>query len=270
MSKFLTVMVAVFIIGVGGCNNDEENEGYDYTTENENEEYNYTAESIEKEIDDTWELLEYTEKPTKYIALTFDDGPAGARTQELLDILTTKKVKATFFLIGGNIRSNESAAQAIFNAGHELANHSDGYDGLGGNTDVEKIRTSLTAASAAIKKITGKAPAFFRAPNVAYGNNLTAVCTELDLAIIGVNVWSNDWEPSNTAEQCKNNVLKDAKDGGIINCHEANSSGNRTLPILAKMIDELRAKGYWITTVGELATIKGKTLKAGVRYDGIN
>jgi peptidoglycan/xylan/chitin deacetylase (PgdA/CDA1 family) len=250
MSKFLTVMIAVFIVGVGGCNNDEKTE---------------------------WELLGYTEKPTKYIALTFDDGPAGARTQELLDILAAKKVKATFFLIGGNIRSNESAAQAIFNAGHELANHSDGYVPLGKDektgiekTDVEKIRTSLTAASAAIKKITGKGPALFRAPEVNYGDNLTTVCTELDLAIIGVNVWSHDYDGKFTAEQCKNNVLNAARDGGIINCHEANSSGNRTLPILAGMIDGLRAKGYWITTVGELATIKGKALKAGVLYEGIN
>ncbi|MDR1215363.1 MAG: polysaccharide deacetylase family protein [Treponema sp.] len=241
----LTALVATFIVGGTGCNKGEKNE------------------------EDDWESLGYTEKPTKYIALTFDDGPTGAKTQELLDILAAKKVKATFFLIGQNIRSNKAATQAIFDAGHELANHSDGYDGLGGATDVGKIRGSLTAASTEIKSITGKDPAFFRAPNVAYGNNLTTVCTELGLAIIGVSVWSNDWQ-SITAEQCKNNVLNAAKDGGIINCHEANTSGDRTLPILADMIDELRAKGYWITTVGELAKIKNKTLEAGARYDSID
>ncbi|MDR0644511.1 MAG: polysaccharide deacetylase family protein [Treponema sp.] len=228
------------------------------------------AESIQKEIDDNWESLGYAEKPAKYMALTFDDGPAGAKTQELLDILSEKRVRATFFLIGQNIRSNKAAAQAIFDAGHELANHSDGYAGLGGDTAIETIRDSLVAASAEIKTITGKDPAFFRAPNVSYGDNLAAVCAELSMPLIGVSVWSHDWQSSNTAEQCKNNVLRDARDGGIINCHEANTSGNRTLPILADIIDGLREDGFWIMSVGELAVIKGKTLIAGERYDNID
>ncbi|MDR0784781.1 MAG: polysaccharide deacetylase family protein [Treponema sp.] len=255
---FLTAIVAVFVVGVGGCNNNGKDEGDGYTTE-----------SIAAEIEGEWEKLGYTEKPTKYIALTFDDGPAGEKTQELLNILAAKKVKATFFLIGQEIRSKKAAARAIFEAGHELANHSDGYVGLGGTTDEETIRNSLVKASAEIKAIIGKDPAFFRAPNVAYGANLANVCKIMGMPLIGVSVWSNDYS-SITAEQCKNNVLKAAKDGGIINCHEANTSGNRTLPILADMIDELRAKGYWIMTVGELAVIKGKTLEPGERYDSIN
>ncbi|MDR0411848.1 MAG: polysaccharide deacetylase family protein [Treponema sp.] len=263
----LAVILTAFIIGAGGCNNDDKDEGDGY-----NEDiikYPYTVESIEKEINDNWELLGYTEKPTKYIALTFDDGPA-AETQDLLDILAAKQVKATFFLIGQNIRSNKAATKAIFDAGHELANHSDGYDGLGGATESEKIEISLVKASAEIKAITGKDPAFFRAPNVAYGNNLTNVCKIMGMPLIGVSVWSNDWQSSITAEQCKSNVLNAAKDGGIINCHEANTSKDRTLPILGDMIDGLRAKGYWITTVSKLAVVKGKTLQPGERYDSIN
>jgi hypothetical protein len=35
------------------------------------------------------------------------------------------------------------------------------------------------------------------------------------------------------------------------------------------MIDGLRAKGFWIMSVGQLAVIKGKTLEAGKQYDSI-
>jgi peptidoglycan/xylan/chitin deacetylase (PgdA/CDA1 family) len=226
-------------------------------------------ETILKEIDDNWQGLGYTEKPAKYVALSFDDGPAGANTQNLLDVLAEKKVKATFFLIGQNIRSQKTWAQKIHEAGHELANHSDGYSALG-SAEETAIRTSLSAASAALKEITGKEPALFRAPNVNYGANLTNVCTELGLAIIGVSIWSNDWQSGITAESIKNNVLTGSAlaDGGIINCHEPNTAPN-TVAALPAIIDGLREKGYWILTVGQLAAVKEKTLEAGTRYDTI-
>ncbi|MDR0878284.1 MAG: polysaccharide deacetylase family protein [Treponema sp.] len=205
----------------------------------------------------------------KSIAISFDDGPSGSKTLELLAILKDKKVTASFFLIGQNIRSNKASAQAIFNDGHELCNHSDGYSGLGAAAE-DAIRTSLLAASVEIKKITGTDPVYFRAPNVAYGNNLTAVCTELGMAIIGVSVWSNDYQSGLTAEQVKNNVLAAAKDGGIINCHDPNTSGAKTLAALPDIIDGLRKAGYWIMPVGQLAAKKGKTLQAGTQYDSIN
>jgi peptidoglycan/xylan/chitin deacetylase (PgdA/CDA1 family) len=208
--------------------------------------------------------------PDKSIAISFDDGPSGAKTLELLKILKDNNVKASFFLIGANIRNNQASAQAIFDDGHELCNHSDGYAGLGGTTAENTITTSLQAASAAIKGITGTDPIYFRAPNVAYGTNLTKVCTDLGLAIIGVSVWSNDYQSNLTSEQVKNNVLNAAKDGGIINCHDPNTSGTKTLEALPDIIDGLRMKGYEIMTVGQLAVKKGKTLVAGTQYDSIN
>jgi peptidoglycan/xylan/chitin deacetylase (PgdA/CDA1 family) len=222
-------------------------------------------EEILEEIDETYQELGYSEKPVKYIAISFDDGPSGV-TESLLGVLDTYKVKATFFLIGQNIRSNTGRAQAIFEAGHEIANHSDGYSGLGGSTTITTIRPSLESASAAIKQITGEDPVFFRAPNVDYGANLTTVCTELGLAIIGVSCWSNDWQDTVTTQQLVQNVLNAASDGGIINCHEL----AKTVRGLPDMITGLRAAGYWITTVGQLAVIKDKTLEAGIQYDSLN
>jgi peptidoglycan/xylan/chitin deacetylase (PgdA/CDA1 family) len=226
-------------------------------------------ETILKEIDDNWQALGYAEKPAKYLALSFDDGPAGANTQNLLDVLAEKKVKATFFLIGQNIRSKKTWAQKTHEAGHELANHSDGYNSLGSAEETD-IRASLTAASAALKEITGKDPALFRAPNVNYGANLTAICAEQGLAIIGVSIWSNDWQSGITADSITDNVLNSTAlaDGGIINCHEPNTAPN-TIAALPAIIDGLREKGYWLLTVGQLAAVKKKNLEAGVRYDTI-
>ncbi|MDR0330858.1 MAG: polysaccharide deacetylase family protein [Chitinispirillales bacterium] len=223
--------------------------------------------SILDYIDKNWALFGYASKPGKYVALSFDDGPC-QQTGNLLTALAEKKVKATFFLIGQNIRSNQTQAKAIYDAGHELANHSDGYSGLGGNTAANTISASLTAASAAIAGITGKEVKLFRAPNVDYGNNLTAVCTQLGLAIIGVSIWSNDYQSGISSAAIASNVANNAADGGIINCHEPNTAPN-TVAAIPAMIDGLRQKGFWICTVSELAVIKGKALQAGVRYDSV-
>jgi peptidoglycan/xylan/chitin deacetylase (PgdA/CDA1 family) len=232
-----------------------------------------SADEMGAYIDANWEAFGYSARPTRYIALSLDDGPAtGALADNLLTTLAEKRVRATFFVIGQNVRNNGSAAKKLVDQGHELANHSDGYAGLGNNSknpSKETIQTSLQACQEAIKAVTGTAPDMFRAPNVDYGPNLTAVCTEMGLPIIGVNVWSHDYQQQITSNQIRDNVLRDAKDGGIINCHEPNTAP-KTVPVLAEIIDGLRAKGYWICSVSELTRIKDKTLEAGVQYDSIN
>ena len=60
----------------------------------------------------------------KQIALSFDDGPDGENTLELLDILDRHAVQATFFCIGKNIAGQEPVLQRMVNAGHTIGNHS--------------------------------------------------------------------------------------------------------------------------------------------------
>ena len=226
---------------------------------------------IEAYIADHWAEYEgYSEKPTKYIALSFDDGPCAPSnsggTAAMLAALETAKVKATFFVIGQNVRANKAVAQAIADAGHELGNHSDGYDSLGSKL-VETITASLNAASLLISEITGEAPVLFRAPNLDHGANLSQVCTNMGMALIDGNV-HNDWPGSSAA--IKNSVLSNPQDGGIILLHENNTSQGNTMAVLPEIISGLREKGFWIMTVSELAIVKEKKLEAGVRYGSIN
>ena len=227
-------------------------------------------ERIEAFIDEHWEEYGYSEKPSKYIALSFDDGPcapsSNGGTAAMLEALGAANVKATFFVIGQNVRSNRAAARAIFVAGHELGNHSDGYDSLGGKT-VEAITASLGTASWVISEITGKDPVLFRAPNLNHGINLSSVCTDRGMALID-GITHNDWPGSSAA--IKSSVLANAHDGGIIILHENNTSQGNTMAVLPDIISGLREKGFWIMTVGELAIVKEHTLEAGVRYGAIN
>jgi len=234
--------------------------------------YTYTKAEIEAEIEANWRDYGYSEKPNKYIAISFDDGPCGVSanggTAALLAKLEELRIKATFFVIGQNIRDNRAAASAIFNAGHELGNHSDGYNSLGG-TGKNDIAASLDAASTHIMEITGKYPALFRAPNLSHGTDLSQVCLERGLPLIDGNV-HNDWDGTgHTPASIKNSVLANPQDGGIIILHENNTSKGNTQAALPEIAAGLREKGFWILTVGRLAAIKETTLESGKRYNSI-
>jgi len=235
--------------------------------------YTYSKAGIEAEIEAKWQEYGYNAKPTKYIAISFDDGPCSASynggTAAILAKLNELKVKATFFVIGQNVRGNRDAAQAIFNSGHELGNHSDGYGSLGGSS-TSVITANLDAASLAIKEITGKYPSLFRAPNLNHGANLSKVCEERGMALIDGNT-HGDWDGTgHTPTSIKNSVLANPQDGGIILLHDNNTSKGNTLGALPDIINGLREKGFWIMTVGQLAVVKENSLESGKRYNSIN
>ena len=261
MNKYILLMAGILMAAIlTGC---EESQTGDPLAKEE----------IEKYINDNWQKYGYSAKPTKYIAISFDDGPCAPSqsggTAAMLAVLEAAKVKATFFVIGSNVRNNKAAAQAIFAAGHELANHSDGYSSLGSaldadNANITNITDSLNAASKAIKEITGNNPRIFRAPNLNHGTNLSQVCKDLGMPLIDGST-HNDWPGSSAA--IKTSVLANPQDGGIIILHENNTSQGNTMAVLPEIIEELRKRGFWIMTVSQLAIVKEKTLTAGTRYN---
>ena len=206
---------------------------------------------------------------SKFIAFTFDDGPS-EKTEQLLHVLKENNIKATFFLIGQNIRSRPDFIRMIFADGHEIGNHSNGYNSLGVNSgaDENTIRESLVLTSVAISEIIGTEPLYFRAPNLDYGATLAKVVTEMNMSFIGTDIIGFDWESTVTTEQIVNNILNSAKDGGIILLHERHEGDlERTIRAVPLIVRELRARGYEFLTVGELAQKNRITLEAGKRYD---
>ena len=228
---------------------------------------------IEAEIKAKWQEYGYSSKPTKYIAISFDDGPCpksnNGGTEAMLAKLEELNVKATFFVIGQNVRANKTIARTIFNGGHELGNHSDGYGSLG-SSSTAAITANLNAASLAISEITGEYPSLFRAPNLDHGTNLSKVCKDMDMALIDGST-NDDWDGTgHTPTTIKNSVLANPQDGGIILLHDNNTSKGDTLSALPDIINGLRERGFWILTVSQLATVKEKSLEAGKRYNSIN
>ena len=59
---------------------------------------------------------------TKRVFLTFDDGPS-SNTNQILDILNERGIKATFFVLGSNVEKNPEMVKRMYDEGHFIANH---------------------------------------------------------------------------------------------------------------------------------------------------
>ena len=59
---------------------------------------------------------------TKRVFLTFDDGPS-SNTNQILDILNERGIKATFFVLGSNVEKNPEVVKRMYDEGHFIANH---------------------------------------------------------------------------------------------------------------------------------------------------
>lgn len=59
---------------------------------------------------------------TKRVFLTFDDGPS-SNTNQILDILNEREIKATFFVLGSNVEKNPEVVKRMYDEGHFIANH---------------------------------------------------------------------------------------------------------------------------------------------------
>ena len=65
----------------------------------------------------------YNDTGEKRVFLTFDDGPSTLITPLILDVLKQEEVKATFFLLGNNVKNNPDLVKREYNEGHYVANH---------------------------------------------------------------------------------------------------------------------------------------------------
>ncbi|RXT04875.1 exo-beta-N-acetylmuramidase NamZ domain-containing protein [Ammoniphilus sp. CFH 90114] len=107
-------------------------------------------------------------KPTKPIAgkvayLTFDDGPSNL-TGPILDILKAHQVKATFFVIGKNIKGHEKIMKRAIAEGHVVAGHTFTHDYNKIYRNVEAFFKDLEEGNKEIERVTGMKPTIFRFP----------------------------------------------------------------------------------------------------------
>ncbi|KAG5457061.1 MAG: hypothetical protein BJ554DRAFT_3031, partial [Olpidium bornovanus] len=144
-----------------------------------------------------------TKCPAGQWALTFDDGPS-ALTPELLQLLQTAGVPASFFVLGVQLENAEFArsTKAAFDAGHLIASHT--YDHLDLNTlTAAQVKDQMVRTEASIKSVIGFTPNYMRPPFGNCGPVCAGVMKELGYTVSSWDVDSNDWKVKDTPEQAK-------------------------------------------------------------------
>lgn len=129
----------------------------------------------------------------KQIALTFDDGPSFPCTEQILDILKSRKVRATFFVCGKDVESHPDIVRRIHLDGHTIGNHTWSHPYLYFKSR-ERIAEEIDQTQRAIYLATGYTPRVFRPPYGGRWLGLYPVLKERGMQLIQWSVSSNDWK----------------------------------------------------------------------------
>lgn len=178
------------------------------------------------------------------IALTFDDGPDPVYTEQVLDVLKEKKVRATFFVLGKCVDGNESVVKRIVSEGHLIGNHTFDHVNLT-ELDVFEACEQLTKTGDLVEHLTGQKLEFVRPPFGAW--NCEAECAT-DLIPVLWSIDTLDWCYQNTDKSFAK-VEGKVKENDIILMHDQYAE---TVELLKRVIDYLQEQGYELVTVDEI------------------
>ena len=98
------------------------------------------------------------------ICISFDDGPDPVLTPQVLELLDRYQAKASFFCIGEKAAAAPELVKEITRRGHSVENHSYHHHNAFALFGLSRLKREVESAQAAVTAITGRPPAFFRAP----------------------------------------------------------------------------------------------------------
>ncbi len=176
------------------------------------------------------------DKNVKAVYLTFDDGPIPSITPWVLDLLDHYGIKATFFLVGDNVRKHPEEFRMIVERGHRLGNHT--FNHIGGfrhlsynyleNTDKanEMLHTDL-----------------FRPPHgwMRWGQYIVL---RKKYRIVMWDLVTRDYSNRLNGEQVLQNVKHYVRNGSIITFHDSLKSEKNLKYALPRAIEWLLEQGY--------------------------
>ena len=195
----------------------------------------------------------------KYVALTFDDGPSGRFTRQLLKGLEARDVQATFLLCGYRMEQYPELVTQIYEAGHEIGCHGYSHSNMRPMSrrdiagEIEKMQRLLPE---------GCAMAFLRPPGGCCSDNVRQVAKARGLAILSWSVDPRDWA-THDSRAVAQTVVERVKDGDVILLHDMTAS---SVQAALDIVDNLKGRGFRFVTASRLAVLRGRTLIPGKTY----
>jgi peptidoglycan/xylan/chitin deacetylase (PgdA/CDA1 family) len=176
------------------------------------------------------------------ISLTFDDGPVPGITDWVLEELEKRGMRATFFMVGDNVRKYPALAQTVLAAGHQLGNHTY-YHLSGWKTATQTYLDDVAACDAILADTVGETPRFFRPP---YGwiNPGQAKGVAAAKKIVMWNLLSYDFDPDLSSVNLIQACTSRTAPGTIVVFHDQQKTKAQLKKVLPDYLDFLVGEGY--------------------------
>jgi len=194
------------------------------------------------------------------MAITYDDGPYHY-TNDLLDLLESNGVVATFFVTGVNgakgaindpSTPNPSVLHRMLANGHQIASHSWSHEDMEAITD-EQRRAQIINNEIALADLFGFFPTYYRPPYTSCGWNCYEELSGYGYHVVNYNLDTKDYHMD--VSQARMNYAQGVdgvatRAAGIITlAHDIHADTVYSLSQF--MIDKARENGLKLVTVGE-------------------
>lgn len=190
----------------------------------------------------------------KEIAITVDDGPTPETTPEILAVFKKHGVKATFFLIGSNVKKYPELVKAILRDGHSVGNHTWSHPKMidlsltEAAKEIDSTQNALNQIAEDMQRHgesdTGFIQPFFRFP-FGKGANVSELQNLLHARGLANFFWSMTSHDSRTNDPkiaLKTSIeMLDQYKKGIFLMHETHPAGLKMLP---QFLEELNRRNY--------------------------
>ena len=180
----------------------------------------------------TWRM----DKNEKAVYLTFDDGPIPEATPFILKTLADFNIKATFFMVGDNVRKHPELFKQVVEAGHRIGNHTFNHYG-GFKHTVRGYMANAEKADLLLHTNLFRPPhGAMRLPQYYWlGRKYRIVMWDLV---------TRDYSKWMTAADVVNNVKHYVRNGSIITFHDSLESIEKLKTALTESIKWLKEQGY--------------------------
>jgi peptidoglycan/xylan/chitin deacetylase (PgdA/CDA1 family) len=190
----------------------------------------------------------------RLVALTFDDGPWPGQTDKILDVLKKQNVRATFFMLGTQVRRSPDLARRVLAEGHTVGSHSLSHKQLN-KLKPPAIRKEISSGVSAVAGATGMRPVWFRPPYGAVNGAVKKQARGLGVRTAMWDIDTLDWTRPGV-HMLYRNAVRSTKPGQIVLMHDGGNDRSQTVEALPLIIEDLRAKGFTFVTMDELAAAK--------------
>jgi peptidoglycan-N-acetylglucosamine deacetylase len=177
----------------------------------------------------------------KTIYLTFDDGPTPGVTDWVLETLKQYKARATFFLVGDNVKKHPEMVKQIVKQGHAIGNHTQNHLNGWSTETRDYLRNTLECAEVLETNL-------FRPP---YGRitRRQAAIMKKRFKIIMWDVLSGDFDKTISKEKVLRNVLQNTEAGSIIVFHDSLKAESRMKYALPRVLENFSKQGFKFKSV---------------------